>query len=123
MIYQGRKARLNAIVDIHATKTPKKEIHEKKRQTDTRVNNMPQGLVLFDSSERIVVCNRRYVEMYGLSPDVVRAGCSFRSLIEHRKETVSFTGDVEEYRAVLLRDLAKGEPTELIADTADGRSV
>jgi PAS domain-containing protein len=42
---------------------------------------MSQGLILFDSSERIVIFNQRYVEMYGLSTDVVRPGCAFRDLL------------------------------------------
>jgi diguanylate cyclase (GGDEF)-like protein/PAS domain S-box-containing protein len=99
------------------------ELQQVNARLDTAVNNMCQGLLLFDASERIVVCNRRYIEMYGLSPDVVKAGCSFRDLIAYRKATGSFTGDVEDYHAVLLHDLAKGEPTELITVTADGRSV
>ncbi len=41
---------------------------------DAALNNMSQGLVMFDSSNRLVVCNRRYLEMYGLSPDIVQAG-------------------------------------------------
>ena len=73
---------------------------------------MTQGLVLFDSSERIVACNERYVEMYGLSSDVVKPGCTFRELIRHRSETGSFAGNVDEYRAALMRDIALGEPTE-----------
>jgi len=48
---------------------------------DMAVNNMSQGLVLFDAAERIVVCNRRYIELYGLSPDVAKPGCTFRDLI------------------------------------------
>ena len=58
-----------------------------KQRLDIAVDNMTQGLLLFDASERIVVCNQRYIEMYGLSPDVVKPGCSFRDLIAHRKQT------------------------------------
>src|SRR5262249_45567256 len=33
----------------------------------TALNNMSQGLVMFDPAERLVVCNDRFVEMYELS--------------------------------------------------------
>src|SRR5262245_9114719 len=33
------------------------------------INNMTQGVILFDAHERTLVCNDRYIEMYGLSPD------------------------------------------------------
>ena len=45
----------------------------------------------------MIVCNGKYVEMYGLSTDVVKPGCTFRDVIRHRKATGSFTGDVERY--------------------------
>jgi diguanylate cyclase (GGDEF)-like protein/PAS domain S-box-containing protein len=99
------------------------ELEQANARFDTAVSNMSQGLLLFDSSERIVVCNRRYIEMYGLSPDVVRPGLCFRDLITHRKETGTFDGDVEAYRAELMRALAKGEPGMFIAQTTDGRSI
>jgi len=31
------------------------------------LNNMTQGVILFDAHERILVCNERYIEKYGLS--------------------------------------------------------
>ncbi len=43
-----------------------------RHQLDTALNNMTQGLMLYDASSRIVLFNRRYVEMYGLSLDVIR---------------------------------------------------
>jgi diguanylate cyclase (GGDEF)-like protein len=99
------------------------KIAEDKQQLDNAVNNMTQALLLFDSAERIVVCNQRYIDMYGLSPYVVKPGCTFTDLIRHRKETGSFTGDVDAYRASLLRDLTKGYPTELMINTTDGRVI
>jgi diguanylate cyclase (GGDEF)-like protein/PAS domain S-box-containing protein len=101
----------------------KRSLALEKQRLDMAINHMPQGLLLFDSSERIVVCNRRYIEMYGLSPDVIKPGCSFRRLIRHRKETGSFAGDVDEYYDSRLRDLAQGKVTETIVKTRDGRSV
>src|ERR1700694_6143469 len=62
---------------------------------DIAINNMTQGLLLYDSSERLIVSNRRYIEMYGLSSDVVKPGLGFRDLIAYRKETGSFKGDVD----------------------------
>ena len=56
-----------------------------KQQLDTALNNMTQGLVLYDASARIILCNRRYIDMYGLSTDVVKPGCHFYDLIRHRQ--------------------------------------
>jgi diguanylate cyclase (GGDEF)-like protein len=94
-----------------------------KQRLDTAINNMTQGLLLFDASERIVICNRRYIDMYSLSDQVVKPGCSLRELIQHRKETGSFAGDVDDYCRSLREDLSRGEATELVIETTDGRTV
>jgi PAS domain S-box-containing protein len=83
---------------------------------------MSQGPLMFDASERIVVCNRRYIEMYGLSPDVVKPGLSFRDLILHRKERGSFSGDVDQYCRD-RRDAFANKMTSLTVQTGDGRSI
>ena len=47
---------------------------------DAAINNMSQGFLMFNSAERIVVCNDRYIEMYELSREIVKPGCSFLEL-------------------------------------------
>jgi diguanylate cyclase (GGDEF)-like protein len=92
-----------------------------KQRLDTAVNNMTQGLLLFDSSRRLVVCNQRYIEMYGLSTEVLRPGCTFGEVIAHRKATGSFVGDVDEYCTRVLRDI--GLRKSMVIETPDGRSI
>jgi len=35
-------------------------------QLDVALNNMSQGLCLFDANQHVVIANRRYAEMYGI---------------------------------------------------------
>ncbi|MCC8963804.1 EAL domain-containing protein [Bradyrhizobium sp. Pear76] len=92
-----------------------------KLRLDTAVNNMTQGLLLFDAAQRLVICNKRYIEMYGLSADVIRPGCSFRDVVVHRHLTGSFQGDVERYVNLVLRDV--GVRNTMVITTPDGRSI
>jgi diguanylate cyclase (GGDEF)-like protein/PAS domain S-box-containing protein len=92
-------------------------------QLDAAIDNMTQGLLMFDASERIVVCNRRYIEMYGLSPEVVKPGCSFHDLIAHRKETGSFKGDIDQYHREVRQGLAGNIASSRTIQTSDGRSI
>ena len=95
-----------------------------KQRLDTAINNMTQGLLLFDPSQRLVVCNQRYIEMFGVSTDVVKPGCTIRDLIEHRKETGSFNGDVEQYCSTLFDEIGARQDTfQTILETADGRAI
>jgi PAS domain S-box-containing protein len=82
-----------------------------KQQLDTALNNMIQGLVLYDASARIIFCNRRYIDMYNLSTDVVKPGCHFYDLIRHRQQTGSFDGDIEEFCSTIMRNVAHGKIT------------
>jgi diguanylate cyclase (GGDEF)-like protein/PAS domain S-box-containing protein len=91
---------------------------------ETALNNMSQGLIMFDSAERVVVCNDFYVEMYGLSRDVVKPGSSLLELLRHRIETGGHLHhDPEDYRRELLDGLARGRVISLIVETAEGREV
>jgi diguanylate cyclase (GGDEF)-like protein len=94
-----------------------------KQRLDTAINNMSQGLLLYDSSERLVVCNQRYIAMYGLSPDVVKPGLSFRDLLLYRKRIGSFKGDVEVFISSVRRNVAIGKTTRNTIETGDGRLI
>ncbi|HET8544767.1 MAG TPA: PAS-domain containing protein [Pseudolabrys sp.] len=58
----------------------------------TVLNNMSQGVLMFDRETRLIFCNQRYIELYDLSPEVVKSGCLLRDLLEHRTELGSFSG-------------------------------
>jgi PAS domain S-box-containing protein len=93
------------------------------RRLSNALNNLSQGLCMFDRQGRILIANRRYLEMYNLSPKVVRRGCTLRRLIEHRKEVGLFSGDVDEYCRKILESVAKGEHASFYVKAADGRIV
>ena len=48
------------------------------------VNNLPQGIVVFDNDRRVVFCNARYRDIYHLPPDRAKAGTPVSDLIRHR---------------------------------------
>jgi len=80
-------AELYAILDrafekcqlLQQTEQSGKKLREQKLQLDAALNNMSQGLVMFDSAERLLVCNRRYLQMYDLSSEIVKPGCNFQT--------------------------------------------
>jgi diguanylate cyclase (GGDEF)-like protein len=101
----------------------KRSLALEKDRLDIAVNNMTQSLLLFDSSDRLIVCNRRYIEMFGLSPDIVKVGCSFRDLVAHRKERGSFAGDVDVYCSSVLRSVRQAKAAIRVVEDPDGRSI
>ena len=98
-------------------------LEQEKHRLDTALNNMTQGLVLYDASARVVVCNQRYIDMYRLSTDIVKPGTYFYDIVRHRKETGSFKGSVDEFCSTVLGNVAQGKVTKSILESADGRAV
>jgi len=121
-VSSGRHAvnmqRANSALD-----TANERLQAQNTRFDTALNNMSQGLVMFDSTERLVICNDLYIEMYGLSPEIVKPGCLFGELLHHRIETGGSINDPEQYRLELRTSLKQGKITNSVIGTRDGREI
>jgi diguanylate cyclase (GGDEF)-like protein/PAS domain S-box-containing protein len=101
-----------------------RQLAREKERLNTALNNMSQGLIMFDAAERVVVCNDLYIEMYGMSREIVKPGCSFSDLLKYRKESGNLLHhDSEKYRAELAAAMASGNVSTSIFETSDGREV
>ena len=86
------------------------------RQITMALDNMSQGLCMFDGSARLVIGNKRYLELYGLSPDTTKPGCTLRDLIQQRIASKTFLGDPDKYIADTLQEIAQGKPINKIRE-------
>jgi methyl-accepting chemotaxis protein len=98
-------------------------LHVGNRRLAAALGNMSQGLCMFDADAVIVFCNRQYISMYNLSPDVVRPGCSLRDLIVHRKATGLFKGDVDDYCRRIVDNVKAGKIFAWTIEAGDGRII
>ena len=57
-----------------ALKELNQEISKQNARFDVALTNMPNGLSMFDADGKLLVWNSRYVEIYGMLPDVVSQG-------------------------------------------------
>jgi diguanylate cyclase (GGDEF)-like protein len=48
------------------------------------INNLSLGFIIFNAKREVVFCNKRYAEIYGLSPQQVQSGTPISQLIQHR---------------------------------------
>jgi diguanylate cyclase (GGDEF)-like protein/PAS domain S-box-containing protein len=99
------------------------QLREQSLRFDVALNNMSQGLVMFDDQSRVVLCNASYIELYGVSPEIVKPGLSLFDLLRHRKETGSFSGNPDQYCAKLLTQIAKRKLTDQNVRTPGGRTI
>jgi len=98
------------------------ELKDVNCRMDSALNNMMQGLAMFDRNTRLVICNRQYIEMYGLTTDIVREGTTLRVVLEHRMRTGTFFGHIGEYMGQVMRMLQTGEPMVTFTELPDGRT-
>jgi methyl-accepting chemotaxis protein len=93
------------------------------RQIRSALNNMTQGLCMFDGAARLILCNERYVEMYGLRPGNARRGTPLRDLLIERAAAGTFTGDPDAYVIEALQQVAEGRTETKTIEIKDGRLI
>ena len=73
------------------------------------LDNMTQGLCMFDGAARLILCNEPYLEMYGLTREQAYPGCPLRELLEFRKANGTFFQDIDEYVTGAERRVVEGK--------------
>jgi len=87
------------------------------------LNNMTQGVVLFDSAGRLIVSNDRYRAMYGLSGAIVKPGARLEDIVRHRFQSGSLHRDPAQYCAELMENMAAGKAVSFVTEGPDGRAI
>ena len=81
------------------------------------LNNLSQGVAMTDAQGRIVFCNDRYLEIYGLVRSDIPANMTGPELLELRRKRGVLDVSVEDYYA------NAGRPEGLVCELPGGRSV
>ena len=75
-----------------------RNLRRENEQMHLAIDSMAQGLCMFDASERLVVCNKQYHEMYELGADDVRPGSTLSEVLARRVAKGTFNHDPHQYR-------------------------
>jgi methyl-accepting chemotaxis protein len=98
-------------------------VQARNRRLTAALDNMSQGLNMFDKNGRILLINQRYLEMYGLNPNIVKPGISLKQLIQARKDTGLFSGDVDSYCERIIESMKSGKSAGHVVPAGNGRLV
>src|SRR5712691_4125671 len=91
---------------------------------DGALNNMSQGLNMFDQAGVLVLSNARYIEMYGLTRETVKPGVTVRELVDQRLAAGTFfKTDPDQYAKDLLASIVERRGTRVTRELADGRVI
>jgi diguanylate cyclase (GGDEF)-like protein/PAS domain S-box-containing protein len=93
------------------------------RRLDVAINNMSQGLCFFDGAQRLILCNDRYLEMYGLPRDRVGRGTTLAEIVDLRFEAGTFPAmSRDEYLAWRNSIVVSMQPQDSVVELRDGRT-
>jgi len=59
------------------------DLEQTNQQLDIALENMTQGLCVFDGDQRQILCNRRYAEIFALPDELTRPGVTVREQMEY----------------------------------------
>jgi diguanylate cyclase (GGDEF)-like protein/PAS domain S-box-containing protein len=100
----------------------KRRLRRQKLLLDTALENMSQGLCMFDADGRIMLFNNRYTKMMGLSAAWLK-GRSLLDLINHRNAAGEPTGDPKEAFARIVAAARDGTSHTRIIETSAARTL
>ena len=99
------------------------ELEEQNRRFDAALSNMSQALMLYDDKAHLVICNRRYREIYRLPPDAGQPGTAAADLLRERLAAGTFQGDPERYVEAALQLIADKQRAARFSELPDGRTI
>jgi diguanylate cyclase (GGDEF)-like protein len=111
----------------HRLRGQEEELRTQNIRFKTALDNMCEGLCMFDTDMRLVVCNERYANMYQLPSELLEAGTPLKAIVEHRIRNCILVGTNSD-RAVgdrlkALGELSAAETSSGIDELVDGRFI
>jgi diguanylate cyclase (GGDEF)-like protein len=100
----------------------KDKLRQQEILLDTALENMSQGLCMYDAEGRIVLFNERYAGMMRL-PAASLKGRSLLDLFKYKKASGEFAGDPDQFFADVMADISAGNSSSKIVETFGGRSL
>ncbi len=110
--------------DISLSKKQEANLRQTNWRLDAALDNMSQGLCLFDAQNRLEVVNRRFFEIFGLERDKIQPGISFREILELSVARQNHAGKtVDELLSELTDFMRRSANGTHFYELSDGRVV
>ena len=93
---------------------------DQKVQLDAALDNVRQGLQMYDATGRVVLTNQKYLRMYGIAPDALGPDATIRDVLHLRKAAGTLVGDPDQYLAKMIDH---GRVDTKLVQLPDGRTM
>jgi methyl-accepting chemotaxis protein len=112
-----------AVVCAAALASANRRLRGEKALLIAALDHMPQGVCLYDGSERLRLYNNRYFEMYDFPPELMRLGRTLSDVLEYRVAQGTLAGSAEDYRARLVGAMRAGQITSNVIESGSSRFI
>jgi PAS domain S-box-containing protein len=110
--------------NIAERKRTEGELAEKTVVLETTLENMSQGINVYDADLKLVAFNQRYVDLRGYPPGFLHVGMSFEEVARFRAERGDYGfGDVEQQVRERVTDKRSGEALRQECALSDGTEI
>ena len=110
--------------DISRLKKQEWSLRESNLLLDAALENMSQGICLYDAQNRLEIFNHRFLEIFRLSSDQIKPGISYREVLAIGVRINNHIGrDVEQILAEQAEFLREKPPKPHLYDLNNGRVV
>ena len=121
---EKRRADAALIAQNEVLGRKKAELQTQNVRFNAAINHMSQGLVMFDGTGHLIVCNQRFAEIYGLPADLVAPGVPQRRIVEHILGRLDRRKDpIGDPLTAALDAREAGEHSTQVVELGDGRVV
>ncbi len=97
------------------------ELRAQNYRFETALDNMSQGLCMFNDTQQLIVCNRRYAEIYGIAPEHTRPGTPLQVILDARAAATGSAEDSNDYVEYWFATIPFCEPHYETVALRDGR--
>jgi diguanylate cyclase (GGDEF)-like protein/PAS domain S-box-containing protein len=87
------------------------------------VENMSQGLSMYDAAQRLIVCNKQYAEIYRLTEEQTKPGTTLREILAYRAAQGTGREDYTKGVNEWIDEIVANKRNQGISKLTDGRFV
>jgi diguanylate cyclase (GGDEF)-like protein/PAS domain S-box-containing protein len=109
---------VTALVDRRS----EEKLRQQKTLLDAALQNLSQGVCMFDAQGRVALFNERYATMMGYTTQTLQ-GRSLLDLLKQRHQAGDFAGEPEPFFAQIMTGIRSGQSRTTMMESSSGRSV
>ena len=98
------------------------QLEQVNTQLDLALNNMTHGLAMFNSHQRLIVCNERYAKLYGLPAELCKEGTELNAILQYLVDQNTFAETPKETFST-INIVSPGNDIQFTKSFSNGRLI